>query len=421
VERGTARQRSTSSPRITLRQLSRLTRLTPGQSLAIGADLVGELRDLHATRRALGGFGAEHVTLRADGSVGLGADEPRRTTDRAARQADLASARALLLELAATARPRPGGDGPDTAAAALAAHALTSAAARPDGDLLAAATELRAAADAVGTAVRAELAGMAAAVGSPAPDSPGAGSPAPGSPGTGSPAPGSPGTGSPAPGSPGTGSPGASAVLAPRAGGTASSPAGAGGDPRPSRGRAAGSPARPTARRWDVLARYGRWVLALAALAAVLAVELVLLGNRVRVDLDTLSAAGRQQAGGPTRVAPSPPRVAPGAAGPVAGVDLRPLALCVPGSGCEVRVLVRLVPGPDAQRVNWDYLVTDRCTGLVQNAAGGSVTVAGGGHELVVVGQLTLPPARALSVTAVTGTPARAASPPLLVPARASC
>jgi hypothetical protein len=169
------------------------------------------------------------------------------------------------------------------------------------------------------------------------------------------------------------------------------------------------------------LVRYGRWALVLAALAAVLVLEMVLLGNRVSADLDALSAAGRQSGAGPSATALSPLPVEPRAAGPIAGVDLRPLALCAPGAICEVRVLVRLVPERGTQRVQWTYLVTDRCTGLAHNAAGGSVTVTPGGRELVAVGQLRLPPASALSITAVTGVPARAASPPLTVPAHASC
>jgi hypothetical protein len=169
------------------------------------------------------------------------------------------------------------------------------------------------------------------------------------------------------------------------------------------------------------LVRYGRWALVLAALAAVLVLEMVLLGNRVSADLDALSAAGRQSGAGPSATALSPLPAEPRAAGPIAGVDLRPLALCAPGAICEVRVLVRLVPERGTQRVQWTYLLTDRCTGLEHNTAGGSVTVTPGGRELVAVGQLRLPPASALSITAVTGVPARAASPPLTVPAHASC
>lgn len=372
-----------------MRQLIRLTRLTPEQALVVGADLVCGLRDRHASRRALGGFGAEHVTVGADGSVCLRDEVPAEwTTDQPARHADLVSAHALLVELAAIAGQQPPRNGVATSAGRraeheLAAHELAAAAGRPVEDLLTAATGLGSMADLVGAAARAELADLAAAAGPPL-----AAGPAPRVIGTES----SPGSGSVTGGAP----------------------------DRPS-DRPAGSPGHPTVPRWAALVRYGRWALVLAALAAVLVLEMVLLGNRVSADLDALSAAGRQSGAGPSATALSPLPVEPRAAGPIAGVDLRPLALCAPGAICEVRVLVRLVPEPGTQRVQWTYLLTDRCTGLVHNAAGGSVTVTSGGRELVAVGQLRLPPASALSITAVTGVPARAASPPLTVPAHASC
>ncbi|MDT7746612.1 MAG: hypothetical protein QOD96_274 [Pseudonocardiales bacterium] len=377
-----------------MRQLIRLTRLTPEQALVVGADLVCGLRDRHASRRALGGFGAEHVTVGADGSVCLRDEVPAEwTTDQPARHADLVSARALLVELAAIAGQQPPRNGVATsagrraehelAAHELAAHELAAAAGRPVEDLLTAATGLGSMADLVGAAARAELADLAAAAGPPLAAGP-----------------------------------------APRVIGTESSPgsrSGTGGAPGGPSDRPAGSPGHPTVPRWAALVRYGRWALVLAALAAVLVLEMVLLGNRVSADLDALSAAGRQSGAGPSATALSPLPVEPRAAGPIAGVDLRPLALCAPGAICEVRVLVRLVPERGTQRVQWTYLLTDRCTGLVHNAAGGSVTVTPGGRELVAVGQLRLPPASALSITAVTGVPARAASPPLTVPAHASC
>jgi hypothetical protein len=395
VERGAASsgQPAPNSARITVRQLIRLTRLTPEQALVIGADLVRGLRDRHASRRALGGFGAEQVTIGADGSVCLRDETPAGwTTDQPACQADLVSARALLVELAAIAGRQPHRNGVpaavgrraahELAAHELAAHELAAAAGRPVEDLLAAATGLGSMADVVGAAARAELAALAAAVGSPV----------------------------------------AAVGPAPRVIETESSPGASsatGGAPGRPSDRPAGS--SPTVPRWAALVRYGRWALVLAALAAVLLLEMVLLGNRVSADLDALSAAGRQSAAAPSATALSPLPVEPRAAGPIAGVDLRPLALCAPGATCEVRVLVRLVPEPGTQRVQWTYLLTDRCTGLVRNAAGGSVTVTPGGRELVAVGQLRLPPASALSITAVTGVPARAASPPLTVPPHASC
>jgi hypothetical protein len=399
VERGAAlpERSASSSPQITLRQLVRLTRLTPEQALVVGADLLRVLGDRHAARRALGGFGAEQVTVGADGSVSLREETAAGwTTDEPARHADVVSARALLLELATIAGRQPRRNGATAAAVGqaaheLAAHELAAAAGHLDEDLLAAATALGSMAEVAGSAARAELASLAAAVSSPVV------------------------AGGPAVVAAGSVPPVTGAESSP------CSPVGTGGGPRRSAHRPAGSPVQPTVPRWAALVRYGRWALAVAALAAVLVLELVLLGNRVRADLGALSAAGRQSAAGPTATALSPLPVAPGAAGPITGVDLRPLALCAPGATCEVRVLVRLVPERDTQRVQWTYLLTDRCTGLAHNVAGGSVTVAPGGRELVAVGQLRLPPGQALSITAVTAVPARAASPPLTVPAHASC
>jgi len=178
---------------------------------------------------------------------------------------------------------------------------------------------------------------------------------------------------------------------------------------------------REAERGWTALARLGRWALALAVLLAVLALELFLLGDRISADLAALRAAGQSSDREPVAVLEPVAPVAPSAAGAVTGVDLRPLARCVPGGGCQLRVLVRLVPEPAARQVQWHYVVLDRCSGSARQVEGGSVTVAPGGREVAVVGQLTVPPGRALAVTAVVEVPARAASAAVPVPAAAGC
>jgi hypothetical protein len=178
---------------------------------------------------------------------------------------------------------------------------------------------------------------------------------------------------------------------------------------------------REAERGWTALARLGRWALALAVLLAVLALELFLLGDRIGADLAALRAAGQSSDRVPAAVLEPVAPVAPNAAGAVTGVDLRPLARCAPGGGCQLRVLVRLVPEPAARQVQWHYVVLDRCSGSARQVDGGSVTAAPGGREVAVVGQLTVPPGRALAVTAVVEVPARAASAAVPVPAGASC
>jgi hypothetical protein len=158
-------------------------------------------------------------------------------------------------------------------------------------------------------------------------------------------------------------------------------------------------------------------------LLALLALELVVFGDRIRSDLDGLRAAGRSASGAVSNpVAPPTPMAAPApmANGPVSAVDLRPLNRCVPGADCETRLQVRLPLRAVAQQVGWTFQVTDRCTGVIQVVPGGSMIVAEGGR-LVVVSVVRLPSARALALTAVTATPARAASPALLIPSNAGC
>jgi uncharacterized membrane protein AbrB (regulator of aidB expression) len=97
----------------------------------------------------------------------------------------------------------------------------------------------------------------------------------------------------------------------------------------------------------------------------------------------------------------------------VAAVDLRPLAQCAPGAPCTLRLLVRLVPGPEQQVVTWSYRIVDRCTGVTGSAPGGSVTVPAGGERAEAVGTVVLPAVQAVAVLAVADLPAAAASPPV--------
>jgi hypothetical protein len=158
-------------------------------------------------------------------------------------------------------------------------------------------------------------------------------------------------------------------------------------------------------------------------LLALLALELVLFGDRIRSDMDVLRAAGRPASATVSNpVVPPAPVAAPApmANGPISAVDLRPLNRCVPGADCETRLQVQLPPEALAWEVGWTFQVIDRCTGAIRVVPGGSMVVAEGGR-LVVVSVVRLPSARALALTAVTDMPAPAASPALLIPSKAGC
>jgi len=174
---------------------------------------------------------------------------------------------------------------------------------------------------------------------------------------------------------------------------------------------------------WSAAKRCGRWCGVAVVLLALLALEMVLFGDRIRSDMDVLRAAGRPASGAVSNHVVTPRQVAapaPMANGPVRAVDLRPLSRCVPGADCETRVQVWLPPQAVAREVGWTFEVTDRCTGAIQVVPGGSMVVAEGGR-LVVVSVVRLPSARALALTAVTAVPARTASPALLIPSKAGC
>jgi hypothetical protein len=193
-------------------------------------------------------------------------------------------------------------------------------------------------------------------------------------------------------------------------------------------GLPAGTPATAAARaRARRPARQGRrtgrrivaWVLSVVVLAGGVVVEVALLRDHVAKDIGVLLDAGRSGGAAPS-AAPSPDGVpvaapAPAAAGNVRGVDLRALEPCAPGSPCTVRVMIRLDPVQRREVVTWSYRVVDRCTGVADEAPGGSVTVAPGASGAAAVGTVPLPDGQGAGIIAVTSAPAAAASQPLVV------
>ena len=165
-----------------------------------------------------------------------------------------------------------------------------------------------------------------------------------------------------------------------------------------------------------------RSVAALAVLAGAVLLEFSLLHDRLSNDvhllLDTVKPPSQAATPtGPPGIAPGPvPVPAPGAAGAVNGVDLRALQPCSAGTTCSVRVLMHLQAQPQPVTVRWAFQLADRCTGAQSTVPGGAVSVASRQTDVSVVAAVPLPVTRALAVIAVTGAPASAASPPLLVP-----
>ncbi|MDQ0380479.1 hypothetical protein [Amycolatopsis thermophila] len=161
-----------------------------------------------------------------------------------------------------------------------------------------------------------------------------------------------------------------------------------------------------------------RGLAALAALAAAVLLEWLLLHDRLSNDLRVLLDAGRAapEASAPTTVPPRPVAApAPPSSTPVGGLDLRPLVLCAPGQSCQVRLQVDLTPPHDALTLAWDVMIVDRCTGAQTTAPGGKLAAAAQDTRLNVVTEVPLPAARTVAVFAVTGSPGRASSPPLIV------
>jgi hypothetical protein len=180
-------------------------------------------------------------------------------------------------------------------------------------------------------------------------------------------------------------------------------------------------PFPPPRRRADVRTTTSRiwrrtwpWLAAVVVVVLVVVTELALLQGRIRSDVARL----RDAAGAPppppvssTRDLPPVPVPAPPAAGDVTGVRLRLLdPPCAAGGPCTVVVAVDRRPGSPATPTTWSVVATDRCHGAQDVLGSGTTPAAAGAFGVATV---ALPPGRALALVAVTGSPARAASPPV--------
>lgn len=162
----------------------------------------------------------------------------------------------------------------------------------------------------------------------------------------------------------------------------------------------------------------------LVVLGAAVLAELVLLGPHISANWKRLTAAPANQSRDPRQVLAGSgagvPTPAPAAAGPVTGVAVRQLAACRPGQVCQVRVLVRVWPDNQKRmQVHWTLRVIDRCSGAETTYPGSIAGIPPGADRVDGLSWVPLPAGRSLAVVAVTEQPAKAASPPLLIPAQA--
>ncbi|HEY2764606.1 MAG TPA: hypothetical protein VGJ13_11420 [Pseudonocardiaceae bacterium] len=371
--------------------LSRLLELTtpsPAQAVVIGLDVLRGLRTVHAAGFAHGSLSPAQIRVGGDGRTRLDGwaaaelTEPAQAQQR--KRADVAAAGLLLAALADAVRGSPPVPAGSALALLAALDTAVGCAALPgaDAEFMAAPLEHVYAANRPAVA-RTELAALVAAATGNLPPSR-----------------------YPPPVS------SAATAFTPES------------DPREVR------VARALRLLWQ---RVWAWVVALAVLAGVVTLEFAFLHERLTHDLHVLQGAGRpgqdpqSQAGVRPAELPAVRAPAPASSGAVAGVDLRAVEPCTPGTVCTVRVLVRLQPQAAAPRhtgqvppreVAWTFQVVDRCTGDQRTAAGGSVSVPPSGAQVQAVSAVPVPMGRSLAVVAVTSQPASAASRPLPVPDR---
>jgi hypothetical protein len=164
--------------------------------------------------------------------------------------------------------------------------------------------------------------------------------------------------------------------------------------------------------------RLWRMAATLAVLGAVVGMQLVLLGDRITPNLDVLlgrrsgerGVAGVSPAGHALHAVPV---LAPLAAGPITGVDLRAPDACRNRDLCRVVVHVHLQPQEAPLRAAWTFEVVDRCTGARVSHPGGAVWVRAGTERVTRLSALRLPLDRPLAVIALMSEPASVAAGPL--------
>jgi hypothetical protein len=169
-----------------------------------------------------------------------------------------------------------------------------------------------------------------------------------------------------------------------------------------------------------VVAHSWKWVLSLAVLVTIVAVEITFLHDQISRDVHAVLDAGRSESTASEAPPPLPALPpAPPAAGTISRVDLRPVQRCTPDAGCALRTQVVVLPQPEPQTITWDLRIIDRCTGEAVTVPGGAVTVPPHADRADAISSVALPPGGVLSVMAVTIQPFTAASDPVDVAADA--
>lgn len=184
--------------------------------------------------------------------------------------------------------------------------------------------------------------------------------------------------------------------------------------------------AAPTTARREIGGRRARGPVVRTA-AVVLAGLVVLVGGYLAV-VRPWSGGGRgDRATGPQPSEPSSkppshaartpqrtlvPVLAPPKAGRVTGVHLQQAGPCQPGAPCPVRVTVDLAPTGVSQAIGWRVGVVQECTRHVTWSALTTVTAQPGWTRVYAGSSVRIPTGHPVALVAVTGTPARAQSPP---------
>lgn len=164
-------------------------------------------------------------------------------------------------------------------------------------------------------------------------------------------------------------------------------------------------------------ARRVRRATAIAATAAVvLGVGGYLAAHRLAAPRDPPAVPNAAAVAGAAH-APRPLPSMPATDGAVRGLDLRPLTTCVSGRSCELRVAAQVSPSAKPQQLAWSVRAVDRCGAATGRLASGALAVRAGSSYAYVTVRVRLPATHSLAVIASAGSPARAASSPLLVPA----
>lgn len=190
---------------------------------------------------------------------------------------------------------------------------------------------------------------------------------------------------------------------------------------------------RPPRRQRVLLQRRNRGRVALIALvvAAVLAVSgYVVLGGP---GSDIVSSLGRgDQPAAPDTTVPDTPakepaknpkpertqavaKLAPRQAGAITGVALQMAGACQPGALCPVTVTVHFRPATTSRTIGWKVGAAQVCKPGITWSAPVSVTAQPGWTTVYASSSVRVPKGRALALTALTTTPARAQSRPVPV------